>query len=219
MRDSRSRPPSRPLPGRAPAGRPPVARPAPLVDPVLVAEIGAAHGVRGELRVKPHTGDAEAIADYGPLVAEDGRRFVIERMRPAKAMLVVSFAGITDRNAAEPLVGTRLYVERSALPEPDEDEFYHADLIGLAVETTAGEPFGRVAALHDFGAGDLIEVMRPGAPSVFLPFTRAVVPVIDIAGKRIVVEPPAGLLGSSPDDAEAQAAAAGEDGDEPPPGA
>lgn len=163
---------------------------------VLLAEIGAAHGIRGDVRVKAFTADPEAIGDYGPLFDETGRRFEVEGLRPLKDdMLVVAFAGVTDRNAAEALNRTRLYVERSALPPPeDTEEFYHTDLIGLAVVTPAGEAIGTVIALANFGADDLVEVARPGRPSVYLPFTRKVVPEVDIAGGRLVVDPPPGLL-------------------------
>jgi len=169
---------------------------APLSDPVLLAEIGAAHGVRGEVRVKSHTADPEAFQDYGPLSDERGRRYVVRTARPLKDdMLVVAFEGLTDRTAAEALTRTRLYVDRSALPEPeDEDEFYHTDLVGLSVVTVAGEAIGTVVAVANFGADDLVEVARPGRRSIYVPFTRAVVPVVDVAGGRIAIDPPEGLL-------------------------
>ncbi|ODN69198.1 ribosome maturation factor RimM [Methylobrevis pamukkalensis] len=176
-----------------------------LPHPILVAEIGAAHGIRGELRVKPHTADPEAIGDYGPLQDERGNRFVVKRLRPAKDMLVVVFEGITDRNAAEALTGTRLYVDRSALPAPDEDEFYHADLIGLAAVTDAGETLGEIVTVQNFGASDLLEVRRPGKGALFVPFTREVVPTVDLVARRVVVVPPPGLLdeaGAPPPDAD-----------------
>ncbi len=192
--------------------RSPLPPTAPLPDPVLLAEIGAAHGVRGQVRVKSHTADPEAFRDYGPLYDEHGRRFVVASTRPLRDdMLVVAFEGLTDRTAAEALTRTKLYVDRSALPEPaDEDEFYHADLLGLAVVTAAGEAVGTVVAVPNFGADDLIEVARPGRRSVYVPFTRAVVPVVDVAGGRIVIEPPEGLLD---DDARPEP---GEDGGDAP---
>jgi 16S rRNA processing protein RimM len=167
-----------------------------LKTPILIAEIGAAHGVRGDVRVKAHTADPASVAAYGPLFDEAGRVFRVRSLRPLKDdMLVVTFEGIADRNAAEALNRTRLYVDRSALPEPEEDEeYYHADLVGLSVETEAGEPVGRIVAVHDFGAGDLLEVRREGRASVHVPFTRAIVPVVDIAGGRVVIAPPDGLL-------------------------
>lgn len=168
----------------------------PLKTPVLIAEIGAAHGVRGEVRVKAHTADPQAIGDYGPLYDGKGTAYEIRSMRPLKDdMLVVAFEGVRDRTAAEALNRTKLHVDRSALPEPeDEDEFYHADLLGLAVETASGERVGTVVALPNFGADDLMEIARPGRASVYVPFTRAAVPVIDVAGGRVVIDPPTGLL-------------------------
>lgn len=163
---------------------------------VLLAEIGAAHGVRGQVRVKSHTADPEAFGDYGPLTDGKGRRFEVSSARPLKDdMLVVAFKGVTDRTAAEALTRTRLYVERDALPPPEEeDEYYHADLLGLAVETVDGAPVGTVVAVPNFGSDDLLEVARPGLRSVYVPFTRAVVPVVDVAGRRLVIDPPDGLL-------------------------
>jgi 16S rRNA processing protein RimM len=164
-----------------------------VTERVLIAQIGAAHGVRGEVRLKAFTADPLAVAQYGPLETADGkRRFEIEALRPAKEVLVVRLKGIADRNAAEALKNLQLYVARDKLPAPEDDEFYVADLIGLAAETTHGEPFGTVKAVHNFGAGDLIEVEpAQGGATVLLPFTEATVPVIDIAQNKIVVVPPA----------------------------
>lgn len=179
-----------------------------MVEPqksVVIAEIGAAHGVRGEVRVKAHTADPLAVADYGPLHDSRGNVFRIKTLRHLKDdMLVVSFEGLTDRNAAEKLNRTKLHVDRSALPPPDEDEFYHADLIGLAVETTTGEAVGTIVAVANFGADDLLEVRRPGARSVYVPFTRAVVPTVDFPAGKAVIDPPEGLLeeGGQPSEGE-----------------
>ena len=173
---------------------------------ILIAEIGAAHGVRGEVRVKAHTANPLAIADYGPLHDSRGGIFRVKSMRHLKDdMLVVAFEGVADRTAAEKLNRTKLHVDRAALPPPDEDEFYHADLVGLAVETTAGEPVGTVVAVANFGADDLLDVRRPGGTSVYVPFTRAVVPILDFFAGKAVIEPPAGLLeeGGEPDGEEA----------------
>ena len=162
---------------------------------VVIAEIGAAHGVRGEVRVKAHTADPLAVADYGPLHDSRGTVFRIKSLRHLKDdMLVVRFQGVADRNAAEALNRTRLYVDRSVLPAPAEEEFYHTDLIGLAVETVTGAPVGTVTAVMNFGADDLLDVERPGRTSVLVPFSRAVVPTVDIAGGRLVIDPPDGLL-------------------------
>ncbi len=157
---------------------------------ILLAKIGTAHGVRGEVRVKAFTGDPAALGRYGPLWAEDGRLFEIERLRPAKEVVVAKFRGIDDRNAAEALNGTPLYVDRERLPDPEEDEYYHADLIGLAAETSAGERLGTVVAIHDFGAGDIVEIAPPEGPSLLVPFTKETVPAVDLAAARIVIELP-----------------------------
>jgi 16S rRNA processing protein RimM len=163
---------------------------------VCVGRIGAAHGTRGEVRLWSFTADPLAIADYGVLESEDGSRALrIETLRPAKDFLVARFAGIADRETAETLRNLDLYVARERLPAPAEDEFYHADLIGLAAVDTQGAPLGRVVAVQNFGAGDLIEVQpEGGGPTVMLPFTDAVVPTIDIAGGRVVIDPPQGAF-------------------------
>ncbi len=157
---------------------------------VRVARIGAPHGVRGEMKLWPFTGDPAAVADYGALETEDGKRqFEIETMRAAKDHFVVRLAGIADRDAAEKLVNTDLFVPRERLPAIEEDDtYYHADLIGLAAVTPDGVELGHVTALHNFGAGDLIEIATPqGGEPLLLPFTDALVPEIDIAAKKIVV--------------------------------
>ena len=160
---------------------------------IVVGRIGAAHGIKGEVRVKSFTAEPLELAAYGPLEASDGRRFTIEAARPAGAspdMLVVRFQGIAERSAAEALNGLDLTVPRERLPEPDEDEFYHADLIGLAAVTPSGAPLGTVVAVPNYGAGDLLEIARPKGPTLLVPFTRAAVPAIDLAAKRVVVDPP-----------------------------
>jgi 16S rRNA processing protein RimM len=162
------------------------------VSRVCIAQIGAAHGVRGEVRLKAFTEDPLSVTDYGPLEAEDGRRIEIETVRPAKDMLVARLKGVADRNAAEALTNLRLYVARERLPAPADDEFYHADLIGLSAVTAEGAPFGTVKAVHNFGAGDLLEIEpAAGGTTVMLPFSEATVPTVDIAQGKIVVVPPA----------------------------
>jgi 16S rRNA processing protein RimM len=159
---------------------------------VCLGQFGAAHGVRGEVRLHSFTADPAAITSYGPLESEDGRIFEIEAMRPAKDHFVAKIAGVADRNAAELLKNLKLYVPRARLPKPDEpDEFYHADLIGLAVVDRAGEKLGTVVAIHNFGAGDLIE-MNPasGGKTELLPFDEVHVPTVDIAAGKIIVVPP-----------------------------
>ncbi len=157
---------------------------------VRVARIGAAHGVRGEMKLWSFTQDPAAVADYGPLETEDGKRhFEIETMRAAKDHFVVRLVGVADRDAAEKLVNTDLFVPRERLPAIDQDDtYYHADLIGLAAVTPDGVALGSVTALYNFGAGDLIEIATTqGGDPLLLPFTDAVVPEVDIATKKIVV--------------------------------
>lgn len=162
---------------------------------VTLATIGAPHGVKGEVRVKSFAAEPMALAAYGTLFAEDGRAFEIERLRPAKGVLVAKFRGIDDRNAAERLNGLSLSVERSALPPTEADEFYHADLIGLTAFDMGGKPLGSVVAVQNFGAGDILEITPisdEGAhgPSLLVPFTKERVPDIDVAAGRLVVVPP-----------------------------
>ena len=160
---------------------------------VLLGSIVGVHGVRGAVKIRSHTGDPEAIADYGPLSDGSGARsFKLRVIGQARGNVVAKIDGVNDRDAAERLRGVDLYVARDALPPPEEDdEFYQADLIGLAAVTAAGEPFGTIVDVRDFGAGDLLEI-RPaaGGPTVFLPFTRDIVPEIDLEGRRVVVVPP-----------------------------
>jgi 16S rRNA processing protein RimM len=163
---------------------------------VCLGQIGAAHGVRGEVRLRSFTSDPAAIADYGPLETEDGRVFEIETLRPAKDHFVVRLSGIRDRDAASALANTKVYVPRERLPETAEpDEFYHADLVGLAVIDRAGTKLGTVVAIHNFGAGDLIEVRADtGGNTELVPFDTTHVPAVDIASGKIVVDPPQGLF-------------------------
>jgi 16S rRNA processing protein RimM len=167
-----------------------------VAERICVGRIGAAHGTRGEVRLWSFTADPMAVADYGVLESEDGTRsFQIEALRPAKDFLVARFAGIADRTAAEQLRNLNLYVARDRLPPPEPDEYYHADIIGLAVVDGSGATLGTVVTVHNFGAGDLIEVKPPlGGTTFMLPFTETVVPVVDVAGGRIVVDLPAGTF-------------------------
>jgi 16S rRNA processing protein RimM len=167
-----------------------------VVERICVARIGAAHGIKGEVRLWSFTADPAAVADYGPLESEDGtQRFEIEAMRPAKDHLVARLSGVRDRDAAERLVNTRLYVARERLPAPEPEEFYHADLIGLRVEGRDGAALATIVGIHDFGAGDLLE-LRPlgGGGTVLMPFNAQTVPEVDIAGGRIVIDPPQDLF-------------------------
>ncbi len=174
---------------------------------ICVARLGAAHGVRGEMRLWSFTADPAAVADYGPFETADGRVIEIEALRPARDFFVARLKGVADRDAAERLRNAELFVPRARLPAPqDADEYYHADLVGLAVVDAAGKVLGRVVALHNFGAGDIVEVRRAEAnDTVMLPFTQDVVPQIDVAGGRIVVANEAFESAASSDGAASEA--------------
>jgi 16S rRNA processing protein RimM len=160
-----------------------------LENPVQMAVIGAPHGIKGELRVKTFTGDPMALGDYGPLFDRNGRPFEIAAIRPANEVVVVRFKGVNDRNAAEPLTNTELFVDRSALPQTvDEGEFYHADLIGLAVKDETGAAIGKVTAVQNFGGGDILELSLGGRKGVLIPFTQTAVPEVDIAAGFIQID-------------------------------
>lgn len=167
-----------------------------MVERICVAKIGAAHGVKGEVKLWSFTADPAAVADYGPLESQDGtQRFEIEALRPAKDHLVARLSGVRDRDAAERLTNMELYVPRERLPPPASEEFYHADLIGLRAESRDGIGLATIVAIHDFGAGDLLELRPVGAGNtVLMAFTAATVPVVDIAGGRIVIDPPQDLF-------------------------
>lgn len=164
----------------------------PASDPRLtcVGALAGAFGVQGEVRLKSFCADPAAIAEYAPLLTEDGRSFGIRIVKPLNGAFAARLTGVANREAAEALKGTRLYVPRERLPDPGDDEFYHADLIGLAVVDTGGAALGTVRAVLDHGAGDFLEIARPGTADLLLPFTRALVPTVDIAGGRIVADPP-----------------------------
>jgi 16S rRNA processing protein RimM len=159
-----------------------------MANRVCVAQIGAPHGVRGEVRLWTFTVEPMAVARYGPLETEDGQRvFEIEKVRPAKGHLVARLRGIGDRETAEKLTNTKLFVPRERLPAPQDDEFYYADLVGLRVEDEDGNEIGAVTAVHNFGAGDILEIQPPEGGAMMLPFTETGVPEVDIAGGRLVV--------------------------------
>ena len=181
---------------------------------VLVGIVGGAHGIRGECRVRSFTDNPLDLGAYGPLFDDQGNRYTVKAARTQKNVVVVRFAEVADRNHAERLNGRELFVNRAALPEPDEDdEFYLDDLIGLAVETVSGEPVGAVVAFHDFGAGDIVEIRPPKGPTVMIPFSEAAVPEIDAERGIMVVEPQAAGLAATGD------AEPGEDGAPEPGGA
>ena len=159
---------------------------------ILVGRFGAPHGVRGEIRLQSFTGEPRAIAGYGPLQAGDGRCFALSAVRLVKDnMLVARVAGIADRDAAAALTHLELYVARAALPPPDEDEVYVADLVGMAALNGEGRALGTVVGVPNYGGGDLVEVRPPtGGETVLFPFTKAVVPTIDLAGRTLTIVPP-----------------------------
>lgn len=162
-----------------------------MTRPVVVAKVGAPHGVKGEVRVTSYLAEPATIGAYGPLTTPDGRTLTVVGARGHNDnVLVVRFHEIATREDAAALAGALLTVPRAALPATeDADTFYHADLIGLSAVTAEGAPLGVVAALYDFGGGDMIEVRGPGGSTLY-PFTKAVVPEIDIAAGRLVVVPP-----------------------------
>ena len=160
-------------------------------DRVLLGVVAAPHGIRGLVRIKSFTEDPMAVASYGPLSDESGKKeYRVEALSAARGAVLARIEGVADRTAAEALRGLRLYVERSALPETGEREWYEADLIGLAAVGTDGRDWGRVIAFHDFGAGSVMEL----SAGVMLPFTDEAVPEIDVEGGKVVVDPPAGVL-------------------------
>jgi len=168
---------------------------------VCVGQLLGAHGVRGLVKLASFTEDPAAIAEYGALTDAEGKRtFTVTLHGANKGHFLAEIVEIGDREAAQALNGTRLYIERSQLPAAEEDEFYHADLIGLRAELPDGTPMGTVAAMLNFGAGDIVELSLPGGKRPMLPFDKETVPVIDIAGGRIVVDPPEGLLDSGAKD-------------------
>ncbi len=163
---------------------------------VRVAKIGAAHGVRGEVRLFAYTEDPLALRAYGELEDESGtRRFRIVSLRAAKDHLIARIEGVGDRNDAASLTHLELYVPRARLPQrKDADTFYQADLVGLSVETKAGDKLGEVIGVRNFGAGDLLEIKRAQGENVLIPFIDRYVPAVDIASGKIVADPPQGLF-------------------------
>lgn len=162
---------------------------------LCVGVVTGAKGIRGEVRVKSFTAEPADVAAYGPVSDAGGTRsFRLKVTGMAKGQVTVRLSGVDDRNAADALKGLKLYVPRAALPEPDPDEFYHADLVGLSVELAGGEPLGTVKAVHDYGAGTSLEVAGGKRGLVMVPFTKAACPVVDLAAGKVVVEPLPGLL-------------------------
>ncbi|MBX2853809.1 MAG: ribosome maturation factor RimM [Rhodobacteraceae bacterium] len=174
-----------------------MASPSRSSDPkVCVGAIAGAFGVRGEVRLRPFTEDPGAIASYGALSTEDGgRQFEVKLTRPVKGGYAAKLTSVATREQAEALKGVRLYAPRTALPDLPEDEYYHADLIGMKVVGLDGAEYGRVKALQNYGAGDFLEVAGPGRKSpALLPFTREGAPHVDLKAREIVVDPPVGVF-------------------------
>jgi len=158
---------------------------------ILVGRVAGAFGVRGEVRITSFTADPSALLDYRDMRREDGQAaLTLVSGRPAKGGLVVRAKEVETREQAEALRGLKLFVPRGVLPEPDEDEFYVTDLIGLSVVTPDGEPLGRIKNVQDFGAGDLLEVEPPEGASWYLPFTRDAVPEVKLADRLVVAVKP-----------------------------
>ncbi len=180
---------------------------------VCLGVITKAHGTRGEVRIRSYTEDVRAVAAYGPVTDEaGGRPMTVKILDATNSGVIARIEGVEDRTQAKALKGARLYVPRSALPDPGDEEFYHCDLIGLRAELVSGGSLGTVIAVHNYGAGDVIEIARPGAKApVLLPFTRAAVPVIDTRAGRIKVDLPQGVLGArDEDDVDVPVPASGE---------
>jgi len=168
-----------------------------------VGRFGAAHGVRGELRVKSFTGDPLALVSYAGLTdAAGARSFVIEGARAVKDdIIVVRVAGVRDRTGAEALTNIDIYLPRDALPAPDEEEFYVADLIGMDAVLLSGETFGRVRDVLNYGAGDILEIQQADGRIALVPFTKAAAPHVDVSARRVTVDPPAEIEAGEPEGA------------------
>ena len=161
---------------------------------ICIGAIAGVRGLKGEVRIKSFTADPDDIAAYGPVSTEDGERtYRINVTARAKGLIIARLDGIDDRDAAEALKGTRLYVPKSVLPKPGDGDYYHADLIGLKAETEDGDALGTVKAVHNFGAGDIIEIADEsgqGKEDLMVPFTLGLVPEVDLTEGRIVIAPP-----------------------------
>lgn len=181
-------------------------------EQVCLGLIVGSKGLRGEVKVKSYTDDPQDVAAYGPVSTDDDRTLNLTVTGAGKGVIIANVEGVEDRTQADALKGLRLYVERSALPPPDADSLYQADIVGLKAVRTDGESLGEVVAFHNFGAGDVMEVQAEGRESILIPFTDAAIAEVDIAGQQILITPLPGLfddiesddeLGdSAPDDSE-----------------
>ncbi len=162
---------------------------------VCVGVVTGARGLKGEVRIKSFTAAPEAVAAYGPVRDETGERsFNIRVTGRSKGTVIARLEGVGDRDGADALKGMRLYVSRDALPEAEDEEFYHADLVGLEAAFADGEVLGTVTAVHDYGGGVSLEVDGALRGVVMTPFTKACVPVVDLEKGRVVIERMPGLL-------------------------
>lgn len=166
-----------------------------MTDLICIGSIAGSYGVQGEVRLKSFCSEPADIASYGALFTEDGTRsFAVQLTRPVTGGYGARLSGVATKEQADALRGTALFVDRAKLPSLPDDEFYHADLVGLAVHDTGGVAMGRVIAVHNHGAGDLLEVQPDGgSPALLLPFTRAIVPTVDLGARRVIVDVPEGL--------------------------
>jgi 16S rRNA processing protein RimM len=162
--------------------------------PVTLGRITGPQGIKGEVKLQSFTADPLDIASYGPLDASNGLRLTIKSVKPYKNTLLARIDGVEDRNGAEALRGVELMIDRDRLPEADDDEIYHADLIGLSAHDTAGHLVGTVVAVLDFGAGELLELKPADGKTILVPFNVETVPEIDLDAGRLVIDPPEGLL-------------------------
>ena len=167
---------------------------------ICVGAVIGAKGVRGEVRIKSFTASPGDIGAYGPVATEDGRQFRLKVTGHAKDAVIARLDGIADRDAAEALKGTQLYVGRAALPPPEDGSYYHTDLIGLAASLTTGEALGKVTAVFNFGAGDMLEVTKPGGDTELIPFPGPAIEAVDVAAGTIVIVPLPGLFDDGEDD-------------------
>ena len=170
-------------------------RPSSTAKRLCVGIVTGPHGIRGGVRVKSFTADPADIGAYGPVSDEAGtRRFALRVVGMVKGVVLAELEGVNDRNAAEALKGLHLYVDRDQLPPAEEDEFYHADLLGLSARLQDGTVLGQVTGLYDFGAGESVEITGAKGQVTMVPFTKAAVPVIDLAAGTLTIDPPAGLF-------------------------
>ena len=179
---------------------------------VCVGAIAGARGLKGEVRIKSFTAEPQGLAEYGDVFEETGEKSYSVRITgQAKGQLLARLSGVDDRNAAEALKGVRLYVEKSALPEPEEDEFYFSDLIGLRADLAEGGTLGSILQVHDYGAGAILEIGGGEKGIVMVPFTKAVVPLVELTAGRVVIDPPPGLLEAPPPEAQGESAEGGDE--------